>query len=106
GGFMIAQVETNQSVHWWLLTLQGIAAILFGIAAVFWPGLTLATLIYLFSAYIVAAGLISLIDSFMNIGKHQAWILTMVLGVIQLAVGVYLLRNPLASFQVIILLIG
>lgn len=103
---MIAQTSTNHTVQWWLLTLQGITAILFGIAAVFWPGLTLATLVYIFSAYIVAAGLISLLDSFMNIGKHQAWILTMALGLVQLAVGVYLLRNPIVSFQVIILLLG
>ena len=31
------------------LVLRGVVAILFGIAAVFWPGITLVTLLYLFS---------------------------------------------------------
>ncbi len=96
----------NLTVRWWLYTLQGIAAILFGLAAVFWPGLTLVSLVYIFSAYILVAGMIALIDAFTHIGRGQSWILTMLLGVLQLGVGVYLLRNPTTSFAVIILLIG
>lgn len=96
----------DSTSQWWLLTIQGIAAILFGLAAVFWPGLSLVVLVYLFGAYILVMGMISLISSFLSIGKGQAWILTLLLGVLELGVGVYLIRHPHVSFSLLVLLIG
>lgn len=103
---MESMTTQNITIKWWLLTLHGIAAMLFGLAALFWPGLTLEVLVYLFSAYILAVGLLTIMDSLISIGRGQAWILTMVLGILQLGAGVYLVRNPLVSFGIFILLIG
>lgn len=92
--------------NWWTLTMRGIFAILFGIACVFWPGLTLVTFVYLFGIYILAAGLVSVFQGVMSIGRHRAWILTLLLGILEVGVGVYLLRNPLVSFAILILVVG
>ncbi len=51
-------LETN----WWGLTIRGIAAILFGIAAVFWPHLTLTTLVILFSAWVLIDGIVRIVS--------------------------------------------
>ena len=92
--------------HWWVLTLRGILAILFGIACVFWPGLSLLTFVYLFGAYILVAGLIAVFQGVVAIGHHKIWILTLLLGILEIGVGVYLLRHPGVSFAVLILLVA
>jgi uncharacterized membrane protein HdeD (DUF308 family) len=46
--------------NWWLLLLRGVAAIIFGLLAIFWPGVTLLTLIFLWGAYAFVDGVFSL----------------------------------------------
>ena len=54
----MAKSVTNQS---WLLVLQGILAVVFGIVAWVWPGLTVATFVLLFGAYAIAGGVMHLV---------------------------------------------
>jgi uncharacterized membrane protein HdeD (DUF308 family) len=44
---------------WWLVVLRGLAAILFGLVAIFWPGVSLAVLVTLFGAYALIDGTIT-----------------------------------------------
>jgi uncharacterized membrane protein HdeD (DUF308 family) len=46
--------------NWWLLLLRGIAAVLFGVLAFIWPEMTLFALVFLFGAYALATGILSL----------------------------------------------
>ena len=50
-------METTLSRYWWVLALRGLVAILFGLAAFFWPGMTLAALVLLLGAYALADGI-------------------------------------------------
>jgi len=99
--------ELYLSNHWWVLTVRGIAAILFGLAAVFWPGLTLVTLVYLFSALILVYGIVDIVEGLLHTGRGgMGWILTLILGFLQVGVGVYLLRHTAVAFGTLVLLIG
>ena len=98
--------QTYASSKWWILTIQGIASILFGIACVFWPGLTLVTFVYLFGLYLALIGVLSMIESLMSIGRRRAWVLTLLLGLVEIGLGVYLLRHPNVAFGILILLVG
>ena len=92
------------------LILRGVVAILFGVAAVFWPGLTLITLLYLFAAFLLVGGLFSLVYGISRLGQEGVSVLTRIttplLGILEIGVGVYLLRHPHVTFTTFILLIG
>ena len=40
----------NMARNWWMLLVRGIAAVLFGIAVLVWPGIALTTLVFMCSA--------------------------------------------------------
>lgn len=92
------------------LVLRGVLAILFGAAAVFWPGETLLTLVYLFSTFVLINGVIDLVFGISRIGGAASafvnrWLIV-ILGALQIGVGIYLLRHPRLSFTTLIILIG
>ena len=47
--------------NWWVPLLRGIAALLFGLLALIWPGLTVYALLLVFGAYAIFDGVLSII---------------------------------------------
>lgn len=91
---------------WESLVVRGIAAVLFGIAAVFWPGLTLVTLVYIFSIYILVSGVVGIVQSILDMSRGRTWFLEMLIGIVELGIGLYLVRHPAVTFATFILLAG
>lgn len=56
--------------HWWVVALRGLAAIIFGILAFIWPGITLSVLILFFGAYAIVDGVLALYSAFRSRGEH------------------------------------
>lgn len=73
--------------NWWLILLRGICAIVFGILAFSWPGITLLTLVLLYGAYALADGLFSLIAAFKHGETGSRWWLALV-GLCGIAAGI------------------
>lgn len=103
GGMMLKRAAEEL---WWLTLLQGVVAVFFGLVAVFWPGLTLTTLVYLFSAFVLAWGVVEIINGFLSIRRRDTWWLTLLFGLAGMGAGIYLVRHPEVSFTALILIIG
>jgi uncharacterized membrane protein HdeD (DUF308 family) len=79
---------------WWLLLLRGIAAIIFGILAFVWPGLTLVTLVLLYGAFALVDGVISLIAAFTGSAKPVPTWWLVVVGLLGIAAGIVTFAWP------------
>ncbi len=75
--------------HWWVVLLRGVLAILFGVLAWAWPGVTLAVLVLLWGAYALIDGLFEVIA-----GLRGKWGSLVVLGLLGIAAGIVALVWP------------
>lgn len=89
-----------------LLVAQGVVTILFGIAALFWPGLTAALFISLFGIFVIVGGITSLVHSLLGVGRVSLWWLELVFSILIIGLGVYMLRNPAITASVVLLLVS
>jgi len=77
---------------WWLVLLQGVAALLIGILLVTWPSLTVLTLVVFLGVYWLIGGVLDLVGIFVDRANWGWRLFTGVLGVIA---GLLIVRNPL-----------
>jgi len=84
----------DHAPSWWALALRGLVAILFGLAALFWPGLILAVLIVLFGAYALVDGVFALIAAFRSSGHGMCRPLLLIEGAIGILFGFLALFWP------------
>lgn len=85
---------------------MGVLAIIAGIAILVWPSRGLLVLAEIIAAYIVIKGVFNLVAS---IGSRQAvsyWWLTTLLGIVEIALGIWLMRRPGATLYLVIVLSG
>jgi uncharacterized membrane protein HdeD (DUF308 family) len=93
--------------NWWLLLLRGVIGIAFGIVALFWPGATLLSLVFLWGAYAVIDGVFSLWAAITGsvAEKTSRWWLALI-GVVSIAAGVIAWVWPAKTALVLLILIA
>jgi uncharacterized membrane protein HdeD (DUF308 family) len=94
------------SQTWWMFALRGAVALLFGILALAWPGLTLLWLVALFAAFALISGGVSVAAAIRNRKAEDHWWLALVLGLVSLGAGVIAIIHPALTALVLVLLMG
>ncbi|MGO8915646.1 MAG: HdeD family acid-resistance protein [Stellaceae bacterium] len=113
GGFADAGDQTAMAAmnallarNWWAVGLRGVFAILFGLIAVLLPGVTLAALVLLFAAYMLADGVFALIAGLRAATKHERWGWLALEGIADLVAGVIAVTWPAITVLAFVYLMG
>jgi uncharacterized membrane protein HdeD (DUF308 family) len=90
----------------WVYILEGVLLILFGLAAIAWPGLTLYTFTILFAFYALISGVVGVVTGIIRIGRGWQSIAKIILGGLFIAAGSYILNNPGISAAALVLFVA
>jgi uncharacterized membrane protein HdeD (DUF308 family) len=87
-------MTTRLAAHWWALALRGVLAILFGILAFAWPGLTLNVVVLLIGAYLLLDGIFALAAAALGATDGRPWGAVLLEGFLGIAAGIVALSWP------------
>ena len=72
---------------WWVFVLRGILAVLFGILAFVWPGLTILTLVLFFGSYALVDGIAAVVAGISAYGSNERWWAMLLVGLAGILIG-------------------
>ena len=92
--------------NWWALALRGVAAILFAIVAIFWPGITAVVLVLWFGAYAFVDGVFALVCGLRAAHRHGRSGPLLIEGVLNILIGVICFFWPASALVALVYLIA
>lgn len=99
-------MQTWLNKNWWVLALNGLIAIIFGVIASWIPAQTIMKYISVFGYIILFSGVIIIIFAFNNLKKNRSMILWLLQGVLNLAVGIIIVFYSTRSLDLFLLFFG
>ena len=89
-----ATAVSETGFPWWVVLVEGIFALIFGILLISAPGSTAVFLVTVLGFYWLIRGIFSIIEIFLpNTGTHWGWLLFM--GILGIIAGMAVLHHPL-----------
>jgi len=80
---MLTVLRTN----WWALAIRGVLAVMFGVLAFIWPGLTMTVLVLLFGVYAIADGILAIAAAVSKSERATRWWALLIQGVLGIMAG-------------------
>jgi uncharacterized membrane protein HdeD (DUF308 family) len=92
--------------HWWVPVIRGIAAIVFGIIAFVYPGITVATLVLFFGAWVLIDGIFRVVGAIGHRASDPDWGWHIVIGIVGIIVGLLTFHAPQITALALIIYIA
>jgi uncharacterized membrane protein HdeD (DUF308 family) len=92
--------------NWWAFVLRGVLAILFGLIALFEPGITMLSLILVFAVYAVADGILAIVSAVRAARTGERWMWFALEGVVDIIAGTVAVTMPGLTVVVFITLLA
>jgi len=86
--------QEKQNIPWWVVLLQGIAAVILGIFLLAKPGMTMVVVVQLIGIYWFVAGIFQIVAIFID---HTQWGWKLFSGVLGIIAGMIIINHPLWS---------
>ncbi|MBI5670155.1 MAG: HdeD family acid-resistance protein [Chloroflexi bacterium] len=86
-------MATLMTSNWWSLLLRGLAAIVFGILVIAFPGAALSTFVILFAAYALVDGVFTIIAAIRN-RQQERWWVHLLEGIVSVIAGILAIAYP------------
>jgi uncharacterized membrane protein HdeD (DUF308 family) len=80
--------------HWWVPVLRGVAAIIFGVMAFVYPGLTVAVLVLLFGAWVLVDGVFRVVGAIGHRASDPEWGFHLIIGILGIIIGFLTFHAP------------
>ncbi len=80
--------------HWWVPVIRGIAAIVFGVIAFVYPGLTIAVLVLLFGAWVLVDGVFRMVGAIGHRASDSDWGFNLIIGILGIIIGFLTFHAP------------
>ena len=94
---MGSAVRKEISKNWWILLVQGIAAIILGIMLFTSPARTLVALAWVLGIFWIVGGISDIIGAFTGRGGNRHWFWQLLSGILGVVVGFLFVSQPIAG---------
>jgi uncharacterized membrane protein HdeD (DUF308 family) len=92
--------------HWWVPVLRGVVAIIFGMMAFAYPGLTVAVLVLLFGAWVLVDGIFRIIGAMGHRSSDPDWGWQLVIGILGIIIGLLTFHAPAITALALVIYIA
>lgn len=92
--------------NWWAIALRGVATIIFGIIALFMPGVMILSLALVFAIFAAVDGIATIVAAVRAARQSEAWLFLFLAGLVKIAAGAFAAFWPGVTALVFVMVFG
>ena len=92
--------------NWWAVAFRGLAAIIFGLLALFLPVATILSLLLFFAAFAIVNGVFGVVSAIRAASKSERWGSLLLEGLVSIAGGIIIVMWPGITIDAFVILLA